>query len=629
MDTGTLFLKDFTNKTMKYFIIYLLINSTILLAQGRTIEANQLLLADNFEQIGNFQRAKEIYLALYKNDSLNYTYFQKLNSIYLSLKDYRSSENLLRKRLNLFPNDVNVYGLLGSTYYTEGNYNRAFEIWDSTTSLFNNASSYRTISNYALQNRAFDKAIEILTEGEKIAPNDDIFPLDLANLYSVTMNFEKAAEKYLRVLELNPERIELVKSRINRYLDSENSESTFISVLEKNLNNNLAYHELLYFLYLQAEKFNKAFKLAKEIDSLKNTNGSTIYSFAEAALQSKNYDESIKAFVFLINNNNNPALIWKAYQGKINAQFNRSTEKIDSLKKSGWKPLAKRDTSYKYLFTEVINDCNKTLELFPNSNITLPLTLLKADIFINYFKEYERSKEFLENNSNWRSYKDKILIIEKQLEMEYNFGKFEEFFALSDILSNYYKSNKEKQSEINFKKAKAYFLTKEYNQSRKLFASIVKDIGSFSTNDAIEMNVMMSSFFADSTTLTLLSEAELNFHLNNYEEALEFYKSITKKKEFPVVQEYSYYKSAEILVMQDRFNEAIDILNLSLMNEIEGIYSDSSLYLLGKIFHYGLNDEGKSLETFQNFLDKFPNSIYYDEVREIISKLILNKPRNL
>ncbi len=157
-------------------------------------------------QGGQFEKALPIIQELYNSNPSNYQYFQALNDVYVQLKNYDASIVLLQNQIKTDSMNINLYGMLGTTYYLKGNENKAFEIWDNALKkLPPNDMYYRVIANYAAQRRAFDKAIEYLQKGQDISKNPVIFAYDLANLYTLTMQFAKATEEYCIISKSKPE----------------------------------------------------------------------------------------------------------------------------------------------------------------------------------------------------------------------------------------------------------------------------------------------------------------------------------------------------------------------------------------------------------------------------------------
>nr|MBP9580717.1 hypothetical protein [Ignavibacterium sp.] len=91
-----------------------------LFAQQNPMDQNQFMLAQSYEQQGDFNKAVEIIETLNKKDPSNIQYFNKLNSLYLQLKKYDESAAIINSRINITPEDISLYGLLGATYYTAG-----------------------------------------------------------------------------------------------------------------------------------------------------------------------------------------------------------------------------------------------------------------------------------------------------------------------------------------------------------------------------------------------------------------------------------------------------------------------------------------------------------------------------
>ncbi|MDD5608757.1 MAG: CDC27 family protein, partial [Ignavibacterium sp.] len=137
------------------------------LAQQNQMDQNQFMLAESYEQQGDLSKAVEIIENLNKKDPGNIQFFNKLNTLYLQLKKYNESVSLIETRIKLTPQDINLYGMLGSTYYTAGSRTKAYKIWEDAIDQFkSNQMAIRIISNHAIEKRDFEKAIEYLNTGK-------------------------------------------------------------------------------------------------------------------------------------------------------------------------------------------------------------------------------------------------------------------------------------------------------------------------------------------------------------------------------------------------------------------------------------------------------------------------------
>ena len=65
------------------------------------------------------------------------------------------------------------------------------------------------------------------------------------------------------------------------------------------------------------------------------------------------------------------------------------------------------------------------------------------------------------------------------------------------------------------------------------------------------------------------------------------------------------------------------INNINQIDSTESNYKETRLLLKAEIYDYGLNDISKAVDLYLNFLDLFPNSIFYDLIRMRLRELAL------
>ena len=145
--------------------ITVVFSAAFLFAQNNGLQ-NKFALAQSYEHSGDFEKASKIYEELYQREPQNNLYFESLNRTYVQLKNYDASVNLIEKEIAKKPNDINLYGLLGSSYSLMGNEEKAYQVWDEPFSFLEpNPIFYRVIATYAVERRAFDKAIDLFRRG--------------------------------------------------------------------------------------------------------------------------------------------------------------------------------------------------------------------------------------------------------------------------------------------------------------------------------------------------------------------------------------------------------------------------------------------------------------------------------
>jgi outer membrane protein assembly factor BamD (BamD/ComL family) len=85
--------------------------------------------------------------------------------------------------------------------------------------------------------------------------------------------------------------------------------------------------------------------------------------------------------------------------------------------------------------------------------------------------------------------------------------------------------------------------------------------------------------------------------------------------------EYVYSNCGDILTLLHRYTDAVTAYDHILTDFPEGIFADQAMIKKGQIFELGFKDKAKAVETYQQLLEKFSNSVYANEARKRIRDL--------
>ena len=280
-------------------IIGIILFSSISFSQLNNNLNNFYMLGQNYVQAGELEKAKSIYEDLYKKNPNNYQIFDALNKVYIQLKEYNSSVQIINDFISFSPNNINLYGMLGTTYYLIGNENKAYETWDNALNNLPQAdNNYRTIANYAIQLRTFQKAIEYLNKGKEISNDPKYFSFDLSNLYALTMQFKNAAKEYCSILSNDPQQLNVVQSRIFSYINKPKALDATIDVFKDYSGNkdNTSFDYILGRLYIENKSYREAYEIYKDIDEQSNNHGLELYNFAQIVFNEGQYSLSAEVY---------------------------------------------------------------------------------------------------------------------------------------------------------------------------------------------------------------------------------------------------------------------------------------------------------------------------------------------
>jgi tetratricopeptide (TPR) repeat protein len=616
------------------FVIFinLILFTTALLAQDINNLNNKFRLAQSYEQSGNTEKAISIYKELMEAQPWNNQFLQSLNTLYLNQKDYQSSIELLESKIKQTPADLNSYGMLGSTYYIMGKNEKAFEVWDSALENNNNhVTSYRIIANYAIQNRAFEKAVDYLNRGKEESNDPKMFSYDLANIYSLTMNYNKAMEEYCRLLIVSPEQLEIVKRRITNFFSSDEFKEQAAEVVkEHSLNDGgIVFYDLLTAIYIQSKNFKDAFSTIKELDERKSDNGSSLYTFANTAFRESEFAIASDAFNLILTRYPNSVLTPRAKIGYAETLKSKLDKKY-SAEEASWKPFSNTDTAGAYEYDTIIEAYHEIIKMYPNTETAAAANYAIGLIYKNKLNDLISAENIFKTLSQGSIVSQIRPPANEQLALisiqKGSLTEADEFF--NTILSNE-RTDEDRITKVKFYKSKIALWQNNYKESLNRLNEITKDLSNDYANDAIELSLILGTLKTDSINLSIYSKADLLLEQNKFTEALAEFNKLAVNPNLILLNDLAKFRTAQIYLALNNLPLAIEILQEIADSEVKTAYSDKALYLQANTFLHGIKNIDKAKESFEKLLELFPNSLYFDKSRQIINGIITKEKRNI
>ena len=370
--------------------------SLLVLAQQPNDFNNKYVLAQSYLQGGQYDKAEQIFEELYKTQTANYQIFEGLNNSYVQLKKYDLSIILIESRLKTNPQDINLYGLLGSTYYLMGDDKKAFEVWDSSLDKVpNNETAYRILANYAIERRAFDKAIEYLKRGKAEAKTNNYFSYDLANLYSLTMQYKNAAEEYCSILDNSPAQLNSIQSRILSFINKPGALEQTIEAVKSYQSDKIEFKFLLATLYKEAKEYDKAFNLYEQIESVQDQQGYLLLNFANYLTGEKQFSKATQVYDEILSRFPNSPFISNVKLGYAKT-LEATLDDDSTLNANDWKPYSRPFTLSNDKIEKVINAYSEIIKAYPNSEVANESLLRIADILLNKRDDPDEAQKYFQ-----------------------------------------------------------------------------------------------------------------------------------------------------------------------------------------------------------------------------------------
>jgi len=489
--------------------ITIVFSTALLFAQNNGLQ-NKFTLAQSYENSGNLEKASKIYEELYQLEPQNNLYFESLNRTYVQLKNYAASVNLIEREITRKPNDINLYGLLGSTYYLMGNEEKAYRVWDEPFSfLETNPVFYRVIATYAVERRAFDKAIDLFRRGKEVSPDKIIFSYDLARLYSLTMQYENAAEEYCAILLNDPLQLQNVQTRILANANKPGALEVTISVVEQYVDeDNLSFSFLLARLYIENKDFDNAFEMYVNIDEKQSQKGVELYRYAAFLFKEGEYEISKNVYQSIIKLYPDSPLIPSSKLG-----FAKSLEAIlmedYSQQIPLWKPYFAFEPYESDQVTEVIDVFTEVVGLYKNSESSYEALLRVGMIKLYLQNKRDEAKQYFNRIINEAvmsaSTADAYIELGEIALLNGNLTEAEKNYSQIIVLA---KINQHKINDAKYKLARVKFYNGDVEAAQKLLADILKNLKDDNANDALSLSLLLNTSKNDSVNIMLFAEAE-------------------------------------------------------------------------------------------------------------------------
>lgn len=593
-----------------------------LFAQQNQMDQNQFMLAESYEQRGDLTKAVEIIETLNKKDPTNIQYFNKLNSLYLQLKKYDESVTLINSRIIINPQDITLYGMLGSTYYTAGDQNKAYQIWDDAIEKFrSNEMVYRIIANYAIEKRDFDKAIELLNKGKTISKDPSLYSYQLGELYNITMRYKEAAEEYCSIIESSPSQYQQIENRILSYTNKPAALDETIAVIQKHQSDNISFDYLLARLFIEKKDFDAAFNLYREIDKKQSAQGNELISFALLVFRNGEYSIASKVYKYLIDNYPNQKNL---QQIKLGYAKTLEAILIDNynLKNPEWKPFYIPVTIQQNEIEPVLKAYQEIIQTYKHSEAAVESGLRIGILLFHLKNDFNNAKSYLKTiTENYPTSKFASLAFLELGSIALINGDLKNAENYFEAVSNLVRANPEDKSYANYQLSKVYAFQDQFDSARKILLTVLGNLKDNTANDAIEFSVLLNTAKNDSSNLSVFCKAEFLAEQRKFSEAEKLYSQLANNPQAFIFHSKAKLRAAEMLIAEDNYDNAISDLQTIVDEGEKNIYADKALYLQGQIYYFGLKNPAKAIESYENLLSKFPKSLLLDDARQKILEL--------
>lgn len=604
--------------------VTILICGSLTYAQNQTIspgnidELNKLRIAQALEQAGEYEKALDFYQQLYQTSPNNFVYFDGLRRSYMNLKKYSDAEGLLRAKLKDDPTNVVMVCQLGDVYFRNGQQDSAKLEWNRALEIDpKNPNTYRVVASSIADNRLFDDAISIYRKGE--TSTKAAFTNEISRLYFLNANYAGSLQELLKGLRTQQAQYMLsnIEAQVGAYSSSKEAIEQFTSEMEREVASNpdnTDYRRLLGFLYMLKKNYTAAYTTYKWLDDHSGSPGSELLQFASSAYNDEAFDIAASAFKEVAGLSKDNSIVVQALVGNAN-----------SLQRSGENKFA--DDDRPCTISDTLKELNqalsgyaKILDQYPNTQYLPDVVLNSVELKMEYFHDFSGAEKLLSGyGDRLRPLTNDWVLLRVRLYMME--GKFQDAFstAFGFITSNRLESQS-LSDKIEYQAAVALFYLGLYDSSSLYLKKITSNPASDAANDAIQLLNTITNNRGNPPALREFASASA------MEESDRIPEAVATLEKF--LNEYPGTPLAE----NARFNLATDYCRIgnvsaalknfsALAEDSTEIFADRADFRICRIYQTTLHQNEKTIAEYENFLARFPNSIYQNKVRDILRNL--------
>jgi tetratricopeptide (TPR) repeat protein len=582
--------------------------------------STRFMLAQSYEQAGDYSRAQTILEDLIKIQPDNISFLITLNNNYIAQKKFALSIILLKPRYERNTDDMNMLGLLGRSYYMSGDEHSAFALWDGFIQRKGyDAQVCRTMAMVMIELRNFDKAAEYFLLGKQHAADKTLFGYDLANIYATTMKYRLAGLELLEILQTAPDQFSSVQSRMSAYFARPEALQEFIPVFESAKGINIGIDRILAVLYIENAQFTKAFEIYKAIDERFARGGNEVLDYGLTLHQRGKFSPAVEVFEYLLKQypNSQVSALAKINYGKA---LESSVDEAIEQRSPHWKPISALSNENLAEYEKVITAYRDVIHSFSHSDVAIEAFERMGEIYAKTDRSDSARLCFRQIITSYpmSAYFPSALMNQSKLFVQ--FGQLDSAMMSYDRLLSLPGLPPSTANIVKYHKAKLYFYRSDFEKARDLISDILQTMRDDDANDAIELSLLLNGDINDSTLLVQYANALLLIEQNHFAQADLLLINICNSKEQFYLKSHAEIKRVEMKIALSDYGQALALIN-AINLEKSNIFEDRSAYYSGLIQQYGLHDKTKALQIYETFLSAYPSSIYCDEVREAIIKV--------
>ncbi len=474
-----------------------------------------------------------------------------------------------------------------------------------------NEHTLKSLISNIISNGFVDDALTFIDVVRTKNNHPDFYASELGTYFRMRMAFDKSLENYLLFLEHNPKKYQMVSSRVMSFPTDE-----FVVVkLRGILQNSTVDGSKLLLSDVEFRAGN--FKISYDLLKVHYTKPGQLLQFAQHATNAKAFDIALTVYTNIIDSDYKNDIIRTAIYGMA------QTLETQSIKTESLLPLSRFfdgneffESPYYSVEESLLPSLWKAVNIYDSLRIkdgNLDATFRLAEIKFRAMNDLDGAFSLYEKVAQKAPKKDIRFLAALRI-IDINLAKGNTEKALAQI--NSFKRNFKKGDEkliLKIKESQINFYAGNFQSAGDSLIQVLKDLPKDAPryNDLLDVQSIILAFTDEDESFANFAQVQLLIRQNKRTHALEIL-STQMEVQNNFIKDISLYQTAYIHILQNEFDVATQKL---ILVSGETIFSEMSMILHAEILDFMVGDVGAAIDIYLQFLEDYPLSIYYDDIR--------------
>lgn len=578
--------------------------------------AQNAKLADQYYLEGEYQKAGDLYLKLHDTAKRNnnFTYFNKYIECLLALRDYELAEKEIQSQMQSQPDDYSMMVTLGNVQERRGRYDEAQASYRlAINKLPARMDAITRLGNAFIGQAKYDEAIETYEKGSELLGTPGVFAYQLADLYRRNADMPKMIEQYLYSLHSNPERLANIQTLLQRTLQTADYAGLLeqIYIFIQDYPETDHFPEMLAWTFIQQKDYSKAMRQAKALDRRMAENGLRVFRLAQIAGNDRDYTTAIDGYEYILTTQGvgspyfmeakRSSLATKRRQ--ITDNYNYTVEQLRILEAEYIQFLSAQGTNAS---TALIISELAMLEALYINDMPKAISLLEEIVNLPGINNYIQANAKLDLG-------DYYLMSGEVWEATLLYSQVDKAFP-EDLIGQ----------DARFRNAKLSYYNSDFEWAQTQFDILKTSTSKLISNDALDLSIfIMDNLGLDSNThaLSEFAKAELLIFQNKLNDAIEKLTILGNIYSEHGLKDDILYLKAKMYEKKRDYKSA-EQLYLEIIEEFpKEIRADNSMYYLAQLYERQLNESEKAKALYERLFMEYTDSTFAIDARKKFREL--------